>query len=68
MARQITHNDTPFSLAQELLGDGRLVHELVIPHWKPGTPLPVGEYAYIQSERPGPPAQWAASPRRETAR
>lgn len=68
MGKEITHNDTPFTLAQELLGDGRLAHQLVIPHWKPGQPLPIGGYAFVPGEQPGPPAQWAAAPHQKTAR
>ena len=53
----IRPTDTPFTLAQELLGDGRMTHELVIDHWHGSGPLPVGHTARIKGERLGPPAQ-----------
>lgn len=58
MGRVITPQDTPFTLAQDLLGDGRMVHELVIDHWHGSGPLPVGRTARIKGERPGPPARY----------
>lgn len=60
MARVITAQDTPESLAMDLLGDGRLTHLLQIPGWKGGS-LPVGQVVTIPGERPGPPARYAAS-------
>ena len=58
MSRKIEKSDTPFSLAQSLLGDGRLTHELNIPNWTGGdAPLPIGQMAYIKGEKMGPPAR-----------
>lgn len=60
---RIRPDDTPFSLAQRILGDGRLVHDLQIPHWDGKGPLPVDSYAYLINEAPGPPARNWTKPR-----
>lgn len=57
MAVKIQPQDTPQALAQRLLGDARMVHELVIPGWNGSGPLPVGKLAYVRSEQQGPPAK-----------
>lgn len=64
MGVQVQHGDTPFSLAQQLLGDGRATDQLVIDGWN-GNPdqLPVGAHCRTKFEKPGPPARWAADPR-----
>jgi hypothetical protein len=57
VALKISADDTPFSLAQRLLGDGRLTHELFIPHWDGKGKLPVGGRAFVKGEPVGPPAK-----------
>ncbi|MFI4977525.1 MAG: hypothetical protein ACHQC8_02435 [Solirubrobacterales bacterium] len=63
MGKQISEGDTPFTLAQSLLGDGNMAQELMIPGWD-GDPhhLPVGSMAYVKGEKMGPPAKWTADP------
>lgn len=63
MGKQISPDDTPFTIAQQLLGDGNMTTELMIPGWD-GDPahLPVGKMAYVKGERMGPPAKWVADP------
>ena len=65
MGKQIEAEDTPFTLAQSLMGDGTMVRELMVPGWD-GDPnhLPVGKMAYIKGEKMGPPARWGADPSR----
>lgn len=57
MATRIEPSDTPEKLAQRLLGDARMAHELVIPGWNGKDALPIGKMAYLKSERMGPPTR-----------
>ena len=57
MGIKIEPNHTPEQLAQILLGDTRLTHDLNIPGWDGQGPLPVGRMAYIKGEPLGPPAR-----------
>ena len=50
-------NDTPEMVAQKLLGDARLTHEIEVMGWGGKGPLPVGAMAYIKGERIGPPSK-----------
>ena len=63
MAIKIEQGQTPEQLAQILLGDSRLTGELVIPGWRQGLPLPVGQMAYLRGEPLGPPARNWTKPR-----
>lgn len=53
----IRPDHSPESLAQEMVGDSRLTHELVIHGWRPGQALPVGAQAYLRGEPVGPPSR-----------
>lgn len=64
MALKIKPEHTLESLAQEMLGDSRLGHELMIPGWRPGQPLPVGRMAYLRGEPLGPPSRDWTQPRK----
>ena len=57
MAVTIQPQDTPETLAQRLLGDARMTHELLIPGWDRKSALPVGQKAYLKGERQGPPSK-----------
>jgi hypothetical protein len=60
---EIKEGDDLFKVAQELLGDGTLAHQVDIPGWDQKGPLPVGQKAYIKGEQHGPPIAWAGRPR-----
>lgn len=62
MSIKIEEGDTAPILAQKMLGDARLVHELFIPGWT-GGPLPVGQHAYLKDEKHGPPSRDWSKPR-----
>ena len=63
MAIKIQEGWNAEHLAQLLLGDSRLTNELVIPGWRQGMPLPVGQMAYLRGEPIGPPARNWTKPR-----
>ncbi len=58
MSHRLTSGQTPEDVAWLLLGDRRLTNELQI----------VGGIAYIRGEKAGPPAKWAAAPRKQDAK
>jgi hypothetical protein len=62
VSRRITPSDTPFNLARDMLGNGQLQNELVIPGWSVGAPLPVGAMAYVRGESDGPAAPYMLDP------
>ncbi len=64
MAVTIREGHTPELLAQEMLGDSRLIHELVIPGWRAGQALPIGQKAYLRGEPVGPPSRNWTRPQR----
>jgi len=54
MPYELKSGDTAERAAYELLGDKRLTNELEI----------VNGIAYVRGEKAGPPARWAAGPRK----
>lgn len=63
MAHVVQAGDTPEVVAQRLLGDSRLVHELRIPGWNGEGQLPPGSLVYLSTEKLGPPTRNWTQPR-----
>lgn len=54
MPYKLQPDETDADAAWHLLGDRRLTHEIKV----------INGQAYLNDEKPGPPAQWAADPAR----
>lgn len=63
LSEDIRAGDTLASLAYRMLGDARLVHEIMIPGHSGDGPLPVGKQAFLRDEKMGPPTRNWTQPR-----
>jgi hypothetical protein len=57
MGRPLRAGETLEDVAQDLLGDRRLTHQLQVPGWDGRSEVEPGTMILLESEVPGPPAK-----------